>query len=162
MTLKKKSNVVSMFSKEDVQKMAEEYNSLSLQIKQLDEKKKELADKLKDCAEKLGVKDDKGSYYIDGENFVVGKVAKNSLNIDTDKGVEVLKEKGLTDCYKEVKTYKINESKVEEALNNGDLTDEEVDSFTSLNTTYMISVKEKEEMPEVEQSAVASTKKKRK
>lgn len=158
MALKKKSKVTSMFSKTDVQKMAVEYNDLSLKIKELEDRKKTLADQLKSCAESMGVTDDKGSSYIDGEEFVVGRIAKHSVKIDQKKGVDLLRKKGLDSCIKEEKVYTVNEHMVEEAVASGDLTEEDVREFTSVNTSYSVSVKAKEDMPEVEVSSVARKK----
>ena len=159
MALKKKSKVTSMFSKTDVQKLAEEYDNISKQMKELEAKKKELADKLKNCAEAMGVVDDKGSSYIDGDSYVIGRVAKRTVKINQEEGVAMLRNKGLLNCITEKTTYTVNEAEVEKAVAEEILTEEDVRSFTTINTTYSVSVKVKEDMPEVEVSAVARKKK---
>ena len=159
MALKKKSKVTSMFSKTDVQKLAEEYDNISKQMKELEAKKKELADKLKNCAESMGVVDDKGSSYIDGDNYVNGRVAKRTVNINQEEGVAMLRNTGLLNCITEKTTYTVNEAEVEKAVAEETLTEEDVRSFTTINTSYSVSVKAKEDMPEVEVSAVARKKK---
>ena len=158
MALKKKSKVTSMFSKTDVQKLAEEYDNISKQMKELEAKKKELADKLKNCAEAMGVVDDKGSSYIDGDSYVIGRVAKRTVKINQEEGVAMLRNKGLLNCITEKTTYTVNEAEVEKAVAEEILTEEDVRSFTTINTTYSVSVKVKEDMPEVEVSAVARKK----
>ena len=159
MELKKKSKVTSMFSKEDAQKMAEEYNDLSVKIKELEARKKKLSDILKNCAEAIGVVDDKGSSYIDCDTYVVGRVAKKSVKIDQEKGVNLLREKGLKKCIDRKVVYTVNEAEVEQAVAREYLTEEEVRWFTSVSTSYSVSVKKKEDIPEVEVGAVARKKK---
>lgn len=159
MSLKKKAKVTSMFSKEDAQIMAEEYNDLSIKIKELETRKKKLADSLKKCAETIGVVDDKGSSYIDCDTYVVGRVARKSVKIDQKKGVDLLREKGLDYCIKEETVYTVIESEVEKAVADEELTEDEVREFTSVSTSYSVSVKEKEDIPEVEVGAVARKKK---
>ena len=159
MALKKKSKITSMFSTTDVQKLAEEYDNISKQMKELEAKKKELSDKLKNCAESMGVVDDKGSSYIDGDSYVIGRVAKRTVKINQEEGVAMLRNKGLLNCITEKTTYTVNEAEVEKAVAEEILTEEDVRSFTTINTSYSVSVKAKEDMPEVEVSAVARKKK---
>ena len=159
MALKKKSKITSMFSTTDVQKLAEEYDNISKQMKELEAKKKELADKLKNCAEAMGVVDDKGSSYIDGDSYVIGRVAKRTVKINQEEGVAMLRNKGLLNCITEKTTYTVNEAEVEKAVAEEILTWEDVRNFTTINTSYSVSVKAKEDMPEVEVGAVARKKK---
>ena len=158
MALKKKSKVTSMFSTTDVQKLAEEYDNTSKQMKEPEAKKKEHADKLKNWAEAMGVVDDKGSSYIDGDSYVIGRVAKRTVKINQEEGVAMLRNKGLLNCITEKTTYTVNEAEVEKAVAEETLTEEDVRSFTTINTSYSVSVKAKEDMPEVEVSAVARKK----
>ena len=156
----KKNNVVPMFSKKDLALMASKYNEISLQIKVLEEEKKALSDKIKEGAEKLGVKDDCGSYYLDSDNYIMGKVASKSIKIDQTKAVEVLKKKGLSSCVDTITIETVNEEKLEQAVSKKEITLEEVEEFTDIKVSYKVSVKKKEEMPEVEQSRLAVAKKK--
>ena len=139
--------------------MAEEYSDLSVKIKELEARKKKLSDILKNCAEAIGVVDDKGSSYIDCDTYVVGRVAKKSVKIDQEKGVNLLREKGLKKCIDRKVVYTVNEAEVEQAVSREYLTEEEVREFTSVNTSYSVSVKKKEDIPEVEVGAVARKKK---
>ena len=159
MALKKKSKVTSLFTKKDAEKMAEEYLEISKQIKMLESKKKELSDKLKQGAESYGVQDDKGSYYLEDSSFIIGKVAKRSVKVDKDKAVSLFKSKGLKNCFKRVVSYEVNDSEVEKAFDEGSLTKKDLDTFTSINVTYSVSVSEKSEMPEVEVSTAARKRK---
>ena len=159
MALKKKSKVTSLFTKKDAEKMAEEYSEISKQIKMLQDKKTDLATKLKQVAESLGVVDDKGSSYIDGEDFIIGKVAKKSVSINQSKGVDLLEKKGLLKCVN-VKTVKtVDEKAVEQAVADEELTEEDVKEFTEVSVSYSVSVKEKSEMPEVEVTTAAKKRK---
>ena len=159
MALKKKSKVTSLFTKKDAEKMAEEYSEISKQIKMLQDKKTDLATKLKQIAESLGVVDDKGSSYIDGEDFIIGKVAKKSVSINQSKGVDLLEKKGLLKCVN-VKTVKtVDEKAVEQAVADEELTEEDVKEFTEVSVSYSVSVKEKSEMPEVEVTTAAKKRK---
>lgn len=161
MALKRKSKgakVTTLLSEEEMWKLAEEYDKISAQIKELDSKKKQLATKLKEYAGSNGVTDDKGSSYIEGDSYIVGRVARHSVKIDQDKGVSFLREKGLTECITEKTVYTVNESEVEKAVASENLTEEDVSQFTSVSTSYSVLVKPKEEMSEVELSSVARRK----
>lgn len=161
MALKKTNKVVQM-NKEDYNKLAKEYLDISAQIKELEEKKKELADKFKEQAEKAGVKDDKGSYYLDVEGHILGKVAKKSVSLNQEAGIKLLKEKKLNKCIQKVVTEVIDEKALEQAVMNEEITKEELEGITNTKVSYSVSVVKKEtesEMPEITQSYVAKKKK---
>lgn len=152
--LKKSGAVTPMFSEKDIYSMAREYSELSAQIKELEARKKVLSDKIKEGSEKFGVKDDKGSYYLENDQFLMGKVAKKSFKIDQDKAVGVLKSMGLGDVVDTVTIETVNEEKLNSAVQEGRISINEVEKFTNVTTSYSVTVKEKEPMPEVEQSTV--------
>lgn len=152
--LKKSGAVTPMFSEKDIYNMAREYAELSAQIKELEARKKVLSDKIKEGSEKFGVKDDKGSYYLENDQFLMGKVAKKSFKIDQDKAVGVLKSMGLGDVVDTVTIETVNEDKLNSAVQEGRISINEVEKFTNVTTSYSVTVKEKEPMPEVEQSTV--------
>lgn len=162
-TKKSSKKVTPMFSQKDIEKFGAEYDEVSKQIKLLDAKKKDLANKIKQGAEDFGVKDDKGSFYIDGDIYILGKVAKKSMSIDQSKGVELLKELGLDECIKTIPAKEVvNEEAIEKAVANGDLSLDDVEEFTEVKTSYSVSVKEKEEVTaEVEQSTLKSVAKRK-
>ena len=154
------SKVKPMFSAEDIGKLGREYADISAQIKVLEERKKELADKIKSGAEQFGVKDDKGSFYLENDSFIMGKVAKKSFKIDQNKAVETLESMGLGDVV-DVETVKtINEDRLQKAVQEKRLTLDIVQEFTKESVNYSVLVKEKEEIPEVEQSTLKAAKRK--
>lgn len=153
--LKKSSGkVTDMFTQEDYFRMGAEYDALSQQIKELDKRKKDLSSKIKDGAIKFGVIDDKGSSYLENEQFILGNVAKKSLSFDEDKGVEMLESMGLGDIVDVVTTKTINGDKLDKAVREGRISLNDVESFTIEKVTYSVSVKAREEMPEAEQTTV--------
>ena len=161
MGLKKvKSNVTPIFNKKDYAKLAEEYNEVSVQLKELDERKKHLANLLKDGAEKFGVKDDKGSYYCDTDDFIFGRVAKKSIKLNEERTTKYLKAHGFSHYIEEVVTYVINKAKVEEAVKCGDIPQKEFEKMCDVDVSYSVSVKKKEEMAEVEQTTLKVARKK--
>ena len=158
---KSASNLKPLFSAEDIGKMGKEYAELSAQIKQLEERKKTLADKIKSGAEQFGVKDDKGSFYLENDNFIMGKVVKKSYKIDQDKAVKTLESMGLGDVVDIVTVKTVNEDKLQKAVQESRLTLQDVEVFTTETVSYSVSVKEKEAMPEVEVSTAKVARKKK-
>ena len=141
-------------SVEDYIKLGKDYDELSAQIKELEARKEALSDKIKEGSEKFGVKDDKGSYYLENDQFLMGKVAKKSFKIDQDKAVGVLKSMGLGDVVDTVTIETVNEDRLNSAVQEGRISINEVEKFTNVTTSYSVTVKKKEPMPEVEQSTV--------
>ena len=155
------SKIKPMFSAEDIGKMGREYADISAQIKVLEERKKALADKIKSGAEQFGVKDDKGSFYLESDSFIMGKVARKSFKIDQDTAVKTLESMGIGDVVDVVTVKTVNEDRLQKAVAEKRLTLEDVKAFTNETVSYSVSVTEKEVMPEVEVSTakVARTKK---
>ena len=161
MSLKKVTKKVApVYSAEDIARMGKEYAELSAQIKVLEAKKKELSDKIKNGAEMYGVKDDKGSYYFEDDYVVMGKVAKKSFKIDQEKAVAILDAMGLSDVVDTVVTKTVNEDRLQKAVQGGKITLEDVESFTQESVSYSVLVKEKEVLPEVEQTTLKVARKK--
>lgn len=157
---KKTSNVTPLFTADDIGKMGREYADISAQIKQLEERKKTLAEKIKQGAEQFGVKDDKGSYYLESNSFIMSKVAKKSFKIDQDTAVKTLESMGIGDVVDVVTVKTVNEDKLQKAVADKRLTLNDVKRFTTESISYSVSVKEKEEVPEVEQSSLKVARKK--
>lgn len=153
--------VTPMFSAENIIKMGEEYVAISKQIKVLDEKKKDLSAKIKDGAEKFGVKDDSGSFYIESDTLMLGKVAKKSFSIEQEKAVQTLESMGIGDVVDVVTVRTVNEDRLQVAVKEGRLTLKDVEGFTKASTSYAVSVKEKEAMPEVEQTTLKAARTKK-
>lgn len=160
--LKKKTTkkVTPLFSADDIGKLGREYAEISAQIKELEEKKKALADKIKKGAEQFGVKDDKGSFFLESDTHIMGKVAKKSIKIDQDKAVGTLESMGLGDVVDIVTVKTVNEERLERAVADKRITLYDVQGFTDVKVSYSVSVKEKEVATEVEQSTLKVAKRK--
>lgn len=164
--LKKKSastetNLKPVLSVEEIGKLGKEYAELSAQIKVLEDRKKDIANKIKDGAEQFGVKDDKGSFYLESDSHVLGKVIKKSFKIDQEKAVETLESMGLGDVVDVVTVKTVNEDRLQTAVQDKRISLDEVEDFTNVSTSYSVSVKEKEVMPEVEVSDLKVARKKK-
>ena len=157
---KSASKVTPMFSANDIGKLGKEYAEISAQIKQLEERKKALAEKIKEGAEQFGVKDDKGSFYLESDSHIMGKVAKKSFKIDQDTAVTTLESMGLGDVVDVVTVKTVNEDKLQKAVQDKRITLDTVSEFTKESVSYSVSVKEKVEMPEVEVSTAKVARKK--
>lgn len=152
-----KNEVKSKFTKEELEKMAEQYASISVHAKELEKAKKALAEKIKEGASILGVEDDKGSHYIDGFGFVYGRTASSTFKINDERAIPVLKTLKLYDsCVKTVEVVDVNA--VQKAVDEGKIELDAVQDFTDVKVTYKVMVKQKEEMPEIELKSVAKRK----
>lgn len=149
-----------LFSADEIGKMGREYAEISAQIKQLEERKKSLADKIKSGAEQFGVQDDKGSFYLEDDSFIMGKVARKTFKIDQEKAIKTLESMGLSDVVDEVVVRTVNEDKLQSAVQSGKITLDDVEGFTNISTSYSVLVKEKEAIPEVEVSTLKAAKRK--
>ena len=148
MKAKTKATVISL----PIGSLLEEYYSLREQKKTIEDRMKTLADLIKANAEKTGVKDDKGSYYAEDEQYVYGKQCKKSVSFDKDKAIEYFKNHGYSECIDTVEV--INEEAVESLINTGDISYEDLEAITTTKVTYAIDIKKKEDMPVVEQTEV--------
>ena len=144
--------VTPMYTEDDARRMSEEYLEISEQIKNLEGRKKELSERIKDCAVHYGVQDDKGSYFCETDTCVYGRVAKKSVKLDQKKAQETLVAMGREDLIDKVVTLVVNEDRLEKAIQNGDISIKTVEGFTSINTSYSVSVKKAEVAEEVVQT----------
>lgn len=158
---KSDTKVTPMFTEDNVKSLGRQYADISSQIKALEEQKKALAEKIKQGAEQFGVKDDKGSFYLESEDLMMGKVAKKSFKIDQDKAVNTLESMGIGDVVDEVTVRTVNEDRLQQAVSDGRLSLDTVESFTNVSVSYSVLVKEKEAMPEVEQTTLKSAAKRK-
>ncbi len=154
------SKIKPLFSAEDIGKLGLEYAEVSAQIKTLEARKKELAEKIKEGAENYGVKDDKGSFYLENDEIIMGKVAKKSFKINQEQAVSTLESMGLGDVVDEVVVKTVNEERLQQAVQDKRLTLEDVEEFTSVSVSYSVSVNKKEAMPEVEVSTTKAARRK--
>lgn len=158
---KSDTKVTPMFTEDNVKSLGRQYADISSRIKALEEQKKALAEKIKQGAEQFGVKDDKGSFYLESEDLMMGKVAKKSFKIDQDKAVKTLESMGIGDVVDEVTVRTVNEDRLQQAVSDGRLSLDTVESFTNVSVSYSVLVKEKEAMPEVEQTTLKSAAKRK-
>lgn len=158
---KSDTKVTPMFTEDNVKSLGRQYADISSQIKALEEQKKALAEKIKQGAEQFGVKDDKGSFYLESEDLMMGKVAKKSFKIDQDKAVKTLESMGIGDVVDEVTVRTVNEDRLQQAVSDGRLSLDTVESFTNVSVSYSVLVKEKKAMPEVEQTTLKSAAKRK-
>ena len=122
-----------------------EYSEISEQMKFLDKRKKELA-------LKTGVKDDKGSFYVDDGDKTFGRVRKCSISINEDKAFKFFKRKGLL---KDVTKSVIDLDKVDLLVSCGEITAEDVESISDIKEAFSLYIgdrktEEPEEMPEIQ------------
>jgi hypothetical protein len=157
MNAKSKATVISL----PIGAMLSEYDSLREQKKKIEDRMKYLADQIKANAEKVGVKDDKGSFYAEDEQFIYGKQCKKSVSFNQEKALSYFRDHGYDDCITTVEV--INEEAVESRINTGDISFEDLEDITTTKVSYAIDLKRKEEMSEVEQTEVpiAASKKSR-
>lgn len=157
MNAKSKATVISL----PIGAMLSEYDSLREQKKKIEDRMKYLADQIKANAEKVGVKDDKGSFYAEDEQFIYGKQCKKSVSFNQEKALSYFRDHGYDDCITTVEV--INEEAVESRINTGDISFEDLEDITTTKVSYAIDLKRKEEMSEVEQTGVpiAASKKSR-
>lgn len=157
MNAKSKATVISL----PIGAMLSEYDSLREQKKKIEDRMKYLADQIKANAEKVGVKDDKGSFYAEDEQFIYGKQCKKSVSFNQEKALSYFRDHGYDDCITTVEV--INEEAVENRINTGDISFEDLEDITTTKVSYAIDLKRKEEMSEVEQTEVpiAASKKSR-
>ena len=150
--MKAKAKTTAVEFPVSIEVMLNEYDSLRGQKKTIEDRMKVLSDQIKAYAEKNGVKDDKGSYYAENEQYVYGKQCKKSVSFNVEKALDFFKENGYEDCINTVEV--INEEAVEAHINEGDISFEELESITTTKVQYAIDIKKKEDMPVVEQTEV--------
>lgn len=155
------SKVTSIFTKDNVFAMGQEYAALAAQKKQLEDRLKFLSDQIKKGAEQFGTKDDKGSFYLEDDTLLLGRVAKKSMSFNQERAVDTLERSGLGDVVDVVTVKTVNEEKLTAAVQAGRISLNEVEKFTDTKVTYAVTVKPKEAMPEVQTGdfAVAARKK---
>lgn len=148
----KKSSIIP--DKSTVCSMVEEYQNLSKQEKLLSSRKKLLAESIKAYAMQNGTKDDKGSFYVENDNFIFGAQCRKSVSLDEVKALKFFEEKGIYDNVVDLKPV-INENKVEEYLAIGDITVEDIMSISKEKVTMAIDVRVKDDIVTVQESTAS-------
>lgn len=154
------AKLVPLHSKDITPDFVREYNVLREQKTSIEARMKVLATELKDAAEKQGSKDDRGSYYLDCEGFMIGKVARKSVTFNVEKAEKLFRKKGIPECLKEITV--VDNDAVEAAIAEGYISEQELESITDVSVTYSIDIHKKEEVTdEVKETQVAASKKTR-
>lgn len=118
-----------------------QYAEMRDEKKVIEERMKTIADTLKEYALSNGVKDSNGSSYVEVGNYKIGNQAKTKVSFN-ESAIPYLKGKGFDDCI-EIKEI-VNEKAVEERVNSGELTVEDLTEITTSKVTYAIDVKKLE------------------
>ena len=142
------------FSGRNLSEVLAEYSEINEQMKFLEKRKKELSESLKELALKTGVKDEKGSYYVNEGNKTFGRVRKCRITLNEEKAMSFFKRKGLL---KEVTKSVIDLDKVDILVSCGQVTSEEIESISDIKEQFQfylgdIKSEEPEEMPEIQVS----------
>ena len=129
-----------------------EYNQLRSKAKTIKSRMDEIAKEIKSHLTSNVTPDSKGSYYAEDENFIYGNQAKKSIKLNEERAKLFFKENNLLEEVSEVKIV-INEDKVSKLLEEGKITQEELETLVDIKVSYSIDIKEKkkekveEEMP---------------
>lgn len=153
----KKAKVVGL-PQQSIDDKVQEYYRLREESKIIKSRMDSLAKDIKAYASVNGVKDDKGSFYCDNEEFMFGQQCKKSVSFVEDKAIEFFKTHGLFDAVKTAEV--IDESAVEKYIDEGKISFEDLESITNTKVTYAIDLKKKEEMPVVEEITVVAASRK--
>ena len=130
-----------------------EYDSLRSQKKKLDDRMKVLAKEIKDYAALNGVKDDKGSYLAEDNNYMYGSQCKKSISLNPERVLEYFKNNKLDDFIR-TKEF-VPDEDVERLSSEGKISFEDLEKLCDTKTSYSVLVKKKEEVEaEVEQHEV--------
>lgn len=143
----------------NIENLVEEYDNLSSQMKLLDAKKKELSNEIKKIAQATGTKDDKGSFYMENDNYVWGSIARKSISLNRTKAEDLFKSMGVWADVIVIKE-EIDEDKVETLVAEERLSFDELESITDVKVVYSVSVKQKDKVEEMPEVQVAGAKKK--
>lgn len=152
------SKVVSLASKpKTIGILVAEYNSLREQKKSIESQMAKVSADLKSYAEKNGTKDDKGSYYVEYGDYMIGKQARKSISFDVPKAVTFFRKHGIPECVDTIEV--INSDAVEQAINEGIISVEDLEKITETKISYSIDVRAREEITDVQETQVAASRK---
>lgn len=121
-----------------------EYVRLREEKKSIEARMTQISDALKQYAEDKGQKDDKGSFYFERDGYMIGKQARKSMTFDVDKATKFFRKRGYPECITTVE--QINPDAVEELLDTGEITIEDLEKITNTRVSYSIDIKPVEEV----------------
>lgn len=142
----------------DINVKVAQYNSVTETIKKLDKDKKVLATEIKDYAKANGVKDDKGSFYCENEQFIYGATAKKSISLNTEALIAFLKANNLADGVVVTKEV-LDEEALDRLIDSGAISADSIEAMTTVKTDYSVSIKKKDVAVEVQEVTLAASKK---
>ena len=153
----KTSGITPVLDKKSIEALVAEYASLREQESKIKSRKEQLAKDIKEYALAYGTKSNTGSCYCDSEKFTYGAQAKTSVSFNED-AVKFLEDRGFDSAVKTVK--QVDEDRVNDLVEQGKITIEDLRGITTSKTTYSIDVKVKKEVESVaEEVPVAASKK---
>lgn len=131
-----------------------EYNALRTQKGLIEKRMKEISEDIKKYSMEHGVKDQKGSSYVQEEGFVYGNMAKKSVKLNEKKATEYFSAMGLLDKVIETKMV-VSEDKINALLTEGVITEDDIANVVDIKTSYSIDIREvkqetEEDMPLIE------------
>lgn len=141
-----------------IDSLVEQYDKFRSEKKIVETRLAELSNQIKEYAQKNGEKDDKGSFYCENASYSFGAQAATSVRLDSDSAIEFLESRGFTSCVKTKVVKELDEAKIDELLESGDISDEDFRRFIKVSTRYSVVVKKKEEVEEVEVTEIAASK----
>lgn len=153
-------NLKQILKPQDMTSLLNEYQSILEKEKILKKRKNDIATLVKDYAEREGVKNNTGSFYCEDDQYIYGKQCRKSVSIDNEKAKDLLETKGLWREAVDIVEV-VNENKLENLVNEGKLSMQDIEDISVTKVTYAVDIKKKEQtedMPEVQQ-VVASKKK---
>ena len=94
---------------------------------------KSIKDELREWLEEHGDVDANGSQkheFDDGNRIEL--ILRQSINMDVDSAVPILKELNLDSCYREVTTYKLDEQQIEDRFRDGVISQTQLKEMTNV------------------------------
>ena len=132
-----------------IEQVIKEYDSIREQEKIHKERKAYLATLIKEYAQENGVKNDKGSFYVERDDYMLGKQCKKTIKLDEEKAVKFLKENPLTShCV--VSKEVVDEEALSICVEEGVITQTELEDIVNCKVDYSVSLKPLADMTEVE------------
>lgn len=153
----KTSGIAPVLDKESVESLVREYDELREKESKIKARKEQIAKDIKEYALSHGTKSNTGSCYCECGDFTYGAQAKTSITF-TEGAVNFLENRGLDIAVKVVK--QVDGDKINDLIEQGKMTVDDLRSITTSKTTYSIDVKKKKAVEDVaEEVPVAASRK---
>lgn len=151
---------ITRFKVDDINSAVSEYYALRERKKVIDARMKSLSERIKSYSQSHGATSDTGSYYCENDTYYFGSVSKKSVSLDQEKALQYLKSHGMEDAIKSVEV--VDEQVLEQYIADGSITAKDIESISSVKSTYSLDVKKKEEVPDIQQVPLAASRRGRK